>query len=644
MIKKIFSALVVVLFATSMMAQTGLTCEDAIPVDSNYVGTIPVAGTYWFTVGTYDLPLVVHFSPNSNDSKISPEILVDLTCTPGVYDDPKVDSLIHLVEAFDLSFPLEFLCDLEVRNGKNEWDISINDTYRNQLTKFGVNYNVQAFVCVSFPEGGEIRIKPDTLFRNCMEESEYVVLDDTLEILPLDEERVFAFPYVEWKNDSIQFVWNGDSPAQVWVASTQCDFTPNASDSYVFDNFEVAADHLYKMYPSDLQSVIDSKAGDGIFYAKIISSSPGKLVVEKCPLGAMLGGAKLLEYNKPVELKANDNTLYCFPKTWSSTQFVSSSPFITKAYFSNTNEFIAEEGNANLLATYTFMTDGTEKALWLSSSELSVLAQKALDDYIYVRFQCAQPTTITPYMWAASDCADQSTLIISGVSQSIKAKSANTIYRLRYEDWKGYDLTINWTGNSTLPTYIADTCAFFLSSSESEVVYYANIKKKGSVDIKVNVVDSWAGRVDADGFLYVRFNPNNAGKVTFVSSKPAEQDPVIPTNPCVTNSTELKLSSIVTLNLASVHTIYRINYAEWQAAGATLAWEGTSPLHTFLAGTCTFPVAPHNRYVLDYEAVLPAGEKVMAADWLARMAQYVDEDGYLYIRFLTEFEGTLRVK
>ena len=38
--KHFFSTLFVVFFATSMMAQTGLTCEDPIPVDENYTATI----------------------------------------------------------------------------------------------------------------------------------------------------------------------------------------------------------------------------------------------------------------------------------------------------------------------------------------------------------------------------------------------------------------------------------------------------------------------------------------------------------------------------------------------------------------------------------------------------------------------------
>ena len=38
--KKLFFALVAVLFATSVVAQTGLSCNDPIPVDENYTGTI----------------------------------------------------------------------------------------------------------------------------------------------------------------------------------------------------------------------------------------------------------------------------------------------------------------------------------------------------------------------------------------------------------------------------------------------------------------------------------------------------------------------------------------------------------------------------------------------------------------------------
>ena len=109
MIKKIFSALCVVFFASSMMAQTGLTCDDPIPVDKNYKGHVevdPEVGytELWYTAGTYDLPLHVYFSPNTLESVWSPEVVVDLTCTPGVYDDKKLDSLVNMVEDFNIQF------------------------------------------------------------------------------------------------------------------------------------------------------------------------------------------------------------------------------------------------------------------------------------------------------------------------------------------------------------------------------------------------------------------------------------------------------------------------------------------------------------------------------------------------------------
>lgn len=641
MIKKIFSVLVVVLFATVAVAQTGLTCYDPIPVDESYQGTVDGPCTLWYTANTYDLPLTVHFSPKSNNSAISPEVMIDFTCVPGEYEDPKLHELINLVEDFDLTFPLEFMCDLVVRDGKNEWDLSVSNSYREQMAEFGITYNVAALVKVTFFEGGEISLKPDTIFKNCMEKAEQVSLDNAIQILQNDSDRVFVMPYTDWKEDSVQFVWNGEQNLRIWLATYQCDFVPEYTNGYVWTSYEVVPGVPYKLQANQIKDAIENNKSGGLFYAKMLSTTPGELLIEKVPLGAMQGGAQLLEYDKTVSLQANENTLFCFPASWGSTQILSNTQAGVKMYASNTADFTASDNDTKVLGVYAFQADAAGTSLSLSTKEIADLANQATDDYIYVRFQSVSAIQLTPKMWSASDCADNSYNIYPNTTISVKARSGNTVFRLNYEEFRGYDITIEWKGNSTLPTYIADTCAFTLSSKNSRLVLSPapTISRNGTYLIPASEIENWASRVDGDGYLYVRFNPTNAGKVTFKSDKPA---PVL--SPCVLGSTELALNSTLKLNLASVHTIYRINYAEWQAAGATLAWEGTSPLHTFLAGTCTFPVAPHNRYVLDYEAVLPAGEKVMAADWLARMAQYVDEDGYLYIRFLTEFEGTLRVK
>ena len=190
----------------------------------------------------------------------------------------------------------------------------------------------------------------------------------------------------------------------------------------------------------------------------------------------------------------------------------------------------------------------------------------------------------------------------------------------------------------------ADTCAFTTSKTDEHVCVYASIAAKSSYVIKGEELKLYEDRIEEDGYFYVRFNSRAKGDLTTTFTLDSAYIPVVPTNPCVANSIELKTNDQLTLNLDSAFTVYRINYNDWVTTGATLTWKGTEPLHTFVAETCEFAVAPYNKYVHVYEAVVAGGSVVLDAAKLATLAEYVDEDGYLYIRFLTEKEGVLEVK
>lgn len=643
MIKKLFLALAVVLMATTAVAQTtlGQSCENPIPVDKSYVGVITEPGEYWFTAWSYDLPLNVHFSPDNANSIMSPEVYVDFTCTPGVYEDHKLDSVINGYSDFGLELPLEFLSDKVVINGKVEWDLSINENYRENLTSCGITHNVQAFVKVYFPESGKISLQPDLSYQSCMEKGKYVNLGDTFDIVANDEESVFVLPYSEWKKDSIQFTWLGEQSATIWVSDGDCDFTPTFTSVYVKDRYNVSKNAPYKLSSTQIESAVSDWLGGGVFFAKVTTRGNGKLVVEKIPLGPIQGDAVLLEHGKSVDLQANDERVFCFPKAWRSTEFLANTNYLMDMHVSNTSEF--EIGDANVITKYTFSKDENNRKLQLSTADIATLAASATDDYVYVRFQCNTATTLTPTKWNVSLCADESILISSGNQFSVLAKSSSTLYRLNYQDWRGYDFSIKWTGASTLPTYFASACDFILSSADENVLQLTTISRRGTANITAAKSDLWVSRIEDNGFVYVRFNPSNAGKVTFTSTKPAEEDPEIITNPCVLNSIELKAGDQITLNLDSAFTIYRINYAEWVAKDNKLAWAGESQLHTFIAETCEFAVAPYNKYVVNYAVVPANGEYVLDVATLKQYADKVDADGYLYIRFLTEKEGTLSV-
>ena len=743
MIKKFFSALALVLFSTSMMAQTGLTCEDPIPVDENYTGTVDGPCELWYSAWTYDLPLTVHFIPDDPNSSWGPEVMVDFTCTPGVYADPKLDSLINFVEEYDVAFPIEFLCDLVKEDGKVEWDLSVNKNYREQLAEFGVPYNVQAFIKVTYFESGRITLKPDTLFKNCMESAEYLHLGDTIDVLANDADRVFVLPYVDWQNDSIQFTWIGEESATIYAAVQECNFTPSTSNVYVWTSFETSEEQPYKLYSSDMKQAIKDNIGAGLFYGKIIAPNAGRLVIEHIPMGAVEGGATLMEYGQSYSIAANDtNALFCFPKSWAATQFIADNQKNSVMFLSKSHEFTTSYSNPNLLATYLFSKDGAVASVSLSSTELANLYTN-VNDYVYVRFLTSENTTITPVSWDASDCADKSTQLVSGKQIVVPARSSSVVYRLYYEDWKNSKLLIEWSGISTLPTYIADTCFHYLASDDEHVVTSYHVARRSSKEYDMETVNSWASRVDADGFLYVRFNPTNKGNVTFTSIKP---EPVLPdtiyttisetlcygesydwngqsystageykqsfiaTNgadsivtlqltilpevtptkeeatieagetytwngkeyteageytitlqdkngcdyqatlvlkvnkplsPCLQSSIKLNVGDEVVINLDSAFTVYAIDYAAWMAQPVTLVWTGAEALHTFVAETCVFALAPYNKYVHAYVPVPAQGDSALDMEALA---PYVDEDGYLYVRFLTEFEGVLTIE
>ena len=527
--KKLFSTLLVVLFATSLMAQTGLTCEDPIPVDSNYnayVTVDPEEGykEVWYTAGTYDLPLNVHFIPDNPNSDWGPDVTIDLTCTPGVYDDPMIDSLINLVNNFDLSFPVELTCG-KSDNDIVEWNLSVESFYRDQLAEFGVTYNVKAFVKVAFYESGTIRLQPDPVFTNCIDNSELVVLDQEIAILPNDSSRVFTMPYTDWQNDSIQFVWTGNAPATIWLATGECDFLPSTASGYVCAHYNLEPGVPYRVHNKDITDLITANTGGGIFFAKVLSTSEGALLTEKIPMSEIQGGATLLEYGQSVTV-ANANDLFCFPKNWGASMFAAATTKQVKMYVSHSADFTASAEDANVVGVAPFGLENNARALYLSSTELNAYKSGLTEDYLYVRFESETPVTITPDMWSASVCADASTLITPNTTYILAPRSGNTIFRMRYADFEGYPIDIEWYGSGSLPVYIADTCHYVLAQSNEHVLKYYSIRNGRTATVDAATLASWESRAE-DGYFYVRFNPSNDGDVTFLTEKPAEEPVVL---------------------------------------------------------------------------------------------------------------------
>jgi hypothetical protein len=276
---------------------------------------------------------------------------------------------------------------------------------------------------------------------------------------------------------------------------------------------------------------------------------------------------------------------------------------------------------------------------------MSSICSNANGDHVFVKFITKQPTTFIPSLWSAGYCAEKTNELYLNQMASLQRSATSTAWRVNIEEWAQQDVKLFWRGNGAIKMYLADTCAgFTLSASNQHVKYYREVKvatngSRDTLTITKAELENLIQYADADGYLYFRFNNRNTGNLETLADV---VEPILPPSPCVEASLLINSGDQLTLNLDSAFTIYRIEYAAWKDKGISFSWTGTTDLHTFVAETCTFAVAPYNKYVHVYVPV--QGEHTLDAAAMADLAEYVDENGYLYVRFLTEKEGMLTVK
>lgn len=619
----------------------GSSCQNPIPLTKDMVFDVTEPGTYWFSSWTYDLPLKVRYTPSvPTNEKI--KVYVDFSCTTGVYDDPKLVELTDIANGWGIQMPIPFNPIERLIDGKTVYEISVSESHRELMTQFGISYDVQAKVEVIIPVSGVVEMLPDTVFRTCVENSHWVELPDTVEVSPISFNDTYVLSLADWQNDSIRFSWMGTQhPVSIWMGKG-CEFTLDETDSLYACKYEIQAGEYLDFTPADLKVL---QQYGPFLYAKIVSSENASLVFDYKPLSPEMARAVKMNLDVPVNVEAKDvDQYYYFDKELSdySLQFTSSLNDTIIAHFGLTPTFALDD--PYYVASYVMYPNGNGAELALSKKEMAALAKNVLSDHLFVLFDAPKNTDMTLSVWDASTCIDVSSEIFPAGETTIAANSSSVIYRIDYEKWKKGDVELYWGGARVMYVYLADTCSFTLSNTNEHVLNYQSLNAKSSFVITKENMDSYADRVDADGYLYFRFNTRNKGTLTTTFTLDSAYIPVVPTNPCVANSIELKANDQLTLNLDSAFTVYRINYNDWVTIGATLTWKGTEPLHTFVAETCEFAVAPYNKYVHVYEAVVAGGSVVLDAAKLATLAEYVDEDGYLYIRFLTEKEGILEVK
>lgn len=512
-------SLMLLLGAMTMNAATGTSCYDAIPLGKDYTETINGRKTVWYVARTFDLPVKVCFTPVNIDLP-APDVEMDFTCIPGVYQDSILCSLFCKNNTTGVTFDMPHKPVLVLEDGA--YCISMGKRYRDLLLQAGISYNVEVYVKVTFKSAGTLSMVPDTEFSDCMDGGKFMQLGDTVKVLPQDKERHVILPYIQWTEDSIRYIWQGSAPVDVVIANT-CGIDPiDKTDERIVDRIE--------MQPGDTVSYTAAQikyyAGfenvqAGMYYGKFYSNGTGVLKIERVPVAPPDGGAVLLKYGKPTTIYANDiNTLYAMRRDIADIRFDSPTNHILKMYFGATADFTPETA----IASYQFLSYPDAHTLMLTSKEVENLWHSVTGNYIYMRFSTTARTSVTPSLWTPSECASKWTELPKGTASITRLASGAIYHKLVYAKWKDGSITIKINGNANSTVYVGDTCDF----STTDAIYTATIARRGELTIPAETVNIWAEHVDDEGNLYILFAPSSNTTITVESTAPEEQDPTYP--------------------------------------------------------------------------------------------------------------------
>ena len=510
--------------------QAGDVCTNAIYLGKDFHVEITEPGTYWYYGNTFDLPLAVEFTTSATAPK--PEIELDFTCTPGYYRDPILARLFGDDEDSNIHLDMPHKPSLKSKpaeDGKICYYMSLGKTYRDLLLKEGIDYNVVAYVKVTYYSAGTMNMPPENQFANCLDGFKFMHLGDTVHVHAGDDSRHIVLPYIQWQNDSIRFTWQGGKPITLAVA-TECDFDPQDNSNIKISNFwkNKTQQDTMKISSERLKAYIENGEFPneaGIFFGKWYSESDGILKVERVPMAPPAGGAKVLEYKKTISIKQSDTlSLYAIPANWTgATMFTTPTNYIFRMYVGTSADFTP----STAVDSFQFaMTDDGHR-LKLFTEDMEALWSKTDGNYLYVRFRCNAPTTLTPSKWKPNTC-DSTAINLQNKQYSVDRKETKK-YRFYYPDWKRGSLTFEWTSTSTsyrCNVYLANTCTAGAYSSDPNMIKYKTLNRNGKWTLSPEDMEDWNDHVDDDGYVYVHFYASNGGgKMTVTSTAPAEEDP-----------------------------------------------------------------------------------------------------------------------
>lgn len=531
--KKLFFSILAVLCTMTAMAQNdGSICEKAIYVDSTLTQRIEANTTYWFTANTDDLPLKVYFYPDQ-DTEIAPEVYVDFTCEPGVYEDENIRDIVDLAIDMGIYFPLSASCDTLEVDGKRVYWMNYERDLLELLVMLGIDYSIPVYVAFRSPSSGSVQMDNVKTTTQCTDIHQRVEMRDTL-YLQANKEGLFYFPVREWKDKNLSFTWTGTTPIRAY-GETDCEFDTILSQFY-FDFAETNSNGLMvqKMNSSDINFAIN-QSKDGNLYILFVPQEDGKVYVGdyvdhgSVTINTCIKNLKstLIDFpttetglamaatipSKSYRIEANKIQDKNIRLKWKTTENK-----LAVAYFANFCGFELKASDPDVLDTVHFVYNEVEQAMIadIPRERINEIAEQNTDGWLFMQIYRQEAGTFwwDTYEVVYPDCDSKSLLLQPNDSVYMPANYYNTSYKMPIDAWKEHAHTFTWRGSRKAYVFIADTCSFPLAPYNVHVGKYMEINPNETVELDEDymayLVEDFADdknnlylrlRSDAEGYL-----------------------------------------------------------------------------------------------------------------------------------------------
>lgn len=527
----LFSFLAVLCTMTAMAQNDGSTCEKAIYVDSLMMQSIEANTTYWFTANTDDLPLTVYFFPDE-EPEVAPEIYIDFTCEPGVYEDQNIRDIVDLAIDMGIYFPLGMPFDTIEVDGATAYRVSYERDLLELLVMLGIDYSVPVYVQFRSPVSGSAQVSNIKTVTLCTDLHQRVEMRDTL-YLQANEEGLFYFPVSEWKNKKMSFTWTGSTPIRAYM-ETDCDFDTLTSEyTYKFAN-QVNGLYTQQIIENDVDNYIRD-AEDGNMYVLFMAPEDGKVYVgdyvdhgsmtiydciddfetEEMVFPTSANGlsmkAKVPSYSYRFEAKTiQDKNIRL---KWKTTENK-----LAVAYFANFCGFELKVSDPDVLDTVHFVYNEVEQAMIadIPRERINKIAEQNTDGWLFMQIYRQEAGTFSwdEYEVVYPDCDSKSILLQPNDSVEMPADYYNTSYKLVAKDWIGYRHTFTWKSTRQAYIFIADSCSFPLAPYNVHVGKYMAVNPNDSVSMSVDDIEMLNKEfTDEYGNLYLRLRSTAPGEL-----------------------------------------------------------------------------------------------------------------------------------